>query len=123
MAWFAICMEIQQNKPKSRKLEVFCNEREKSGRFYFFYRALSTLIFHENYLVFSLLILTILNLLLGEFYIPISIIFVFFGATIYFPVMVIEIHSLAKSQYINTAHNNLLDKKRQHDLPNEHFFK
>ena len=79
--------------------------------------------FHENYMVFSLLVLSVFDILIFKGALPYASIIVVFGGLVFFPVITVEITRMAKSDVIDNAYINLFDEKYEPNLPNEHFFK
>jgi len=125
MAWFAICMEQQQRREKG--LEVLTGNKivhvSSSKSFGFKYmRGLSILIFHENYLVFTLPVIAALELFNAVESIDFFIVFTITAGAVYFPVQIIEIHRLVVSGKIQNGYSELFSSDHVPNLPNDHFF-
>lgn len=121
-AWFAICMHRQQLTSKgtaNKPLKEVNNIKKKSSLF----KGLSiicTLIFHENYLIFSLPILAFLNFYIFDFF-DLRVVFIILGGVVYFPVMLYDIWRLASSGIVDVAYNKLFFSKEKPNLPDDHF--
>ena len=126
MAWFAIGMEIQQNQfngNPQKKLTEVCKERPIEGIARKLLRGVTTIVFHENYIIFTMPVLAFFDLYVFDGQLPYMTALVIFGGAIYFPAMVMEIHKLASSGYLSTVHNNLFHRTHKPDLPEDSFFK
>lgn len=126
MAWFAIGMEIQQNQFNAnhqKKLTEICKERPDEGMARKLIRGITTIVFHENYIIFTMPLLAFSDLYVFDGQLPYMTALVVFGGAVYFPVMVMEIHKLASSGYLSTVHNNLFHRTHKPDLPKDSFFK
>ena len=121
-AWFAICMHRQQLTSKgtaNKPLKEVNNIKKKSSLF----KGLSkicTLIFHENYLIFSLPIVAFLNFYIFDFF-DLRVVFIILGGVVYFPVMLYDIWRLASSGIVDVAYNKLFFSKEKPNLPDDHF--
>ena len=125
MAWFAICMEQQQRRTKGldvnigRDLSLPIN----SNWFVFKYlRKLSSLIFHENYLIFWLPIVSCLQLfqMFGLF--DLRVAFTVASGVLYFPVQILEIHKLVIEERVENGYRSLFSSDEIPTLPEDHFF-
>ena len=126
LAWFSICMARQQFQTTTGPANRTQGSRPKNNSHkgvYYYIKALTTLVFHENFLVFSLLVLSFADILIFKGDLPYASMIVIFGGLVYFPVIAIEITRLAKSDVIDNACVNLFDEEYVPNLPNEHFFK
>ena len=121
-AWFAICMHRQQLTSKgtaNKPLKEVKNIKKKS----LFFRALLKicgLIFHENYLIFSLPIVAFLNFYIFDF-LDLRVVFIILGGVLYFPIMLYDIWRLASSGIVDVAYNKLFFSKEKPNLPDDHF--
>ena len=121
-AWFTICMHRQQLTSKgtaNKPLKEVKNIKKKSLLF----RRLSnlcTLIFHENYLIFSLPIVAFLNFYIFDF-LDLRVVFIILGGVLYFPIMLYDIWRLASSGIVDVAYNKLFFSKEKPNLPDDHF--
>jgi hypothetical protein len=128
MAWFAICMEQQQrrasncdfeNQPKTKIVMA-------SGRLWLWFdyiRKLTVIIFHENWLIFSLPLLATANFFQIFGAIDFRVVFTIVAGSLYFPVQVLEIHRLIITKRIQKGYSDLFSPYHIPDLPNDHFFK
>lgn len=126
MAWFSICMEQQQRRAKG--LDVNIGKGlvfpVNSNWFIFkFLRKLSILIFHENYLIFWLPIVSFLQLfqLFGLF--DFRVAFIVAAGVLYFPAQILEIHKLVIEKRVENAYHSLFLSDEIPKLPEDHFFK
>ncbi|MDB4013444.1 CDP-alcohol phosphatidyltransferase family protein [Flavobacteriaceae bacterium] len=121
-AWFAICMHRQQLTSKgtaNKPLKEVKNIKKKS----LFFRALLKicgLIFHENYLIFSLPIVAFLNFYIFDF-LDLRVVFIILGGVLYFPIMLYDVWRLASSGIVDVAYNKLFFSKEKPKLPDDHF--
>lgn len=121
-AWFAICMHRQQLTSKgtaTKPLKEVKNIKKKSSLF----KGLSKiciLIFHENYLIFSLPIVAFLNFYIFDFF-DLRVVFIILGGAVYFPIMLYDIWRLASSGIVDVAYNKLFFSKEKPNLPDDHF--
>lgn len=125
MAWFSICMEQQQRRVKA--LPVQTNDENtlshvKIGYCYKYIRGLSIVIFHENYLIFTLPVVALLELLNVFVLFDLRVIFTVLAGTLYFFVQVLEIHRLVVNNKIQKAYAELFSPNHKPNLPDDHFF-
>ena len=121
-AWFAICMHRQQLTSKGtadKPLKEVKNIKKKSLLFRGILK-ICTLIFHENYLIFSLPIVAFLNFYIFDF-LDLRVVFIILGGVVYFPVMLYDIWRLASSGIVDVAYNKLFFSKEKPNLPDDHF--
>ena len=104
---------------ESNPLKEIKNIKKKS---LFFRRSLKicTLIFHENYLIFSLPIVAFLNFYIFNF-LDLRVLFIILGGVVYFPVIIYDIWIMASSGIVDVAYNNLFFNKEKPNLPDDHF--
>ena len=125
MGWFAVCMERQQRIVKGADLsvsnEIFKATKPPSSVFRVI-KAITTVLFHENYIIFVLPILAFLQLILPEMIVDFRIIMIIIGGLVYFPVMILDIHKIAKENSIDKAYHKLFIDEKKPNLPNDHFF-
>ena len=128
MAWFAICMEQQQRRASSHdvqnrtKIEIML----ASGRLWLWFdyiKRLSVVIFHENWLIFTLPLIAIVQFFQVFGAIDFRVVFTILAGSLYFPVQVLEIHRLVITKRIQRGHSELFSPDHIPDLPNDHFFK
>lgn len=124
-AWFSISMYYQQqkiktfpNKPKPIKID---QTRKQNGIFYKILKKIATIIFHENYVIFYLPIFTFLNIYVFNNIIDFRIVIILIGATINFPITMIEILKISRGNKIDNSYNNLFFGKKRPNLPGDHF--
>jgi len=128
MAWFAICMERQQqqasdcdteNQPQTEKVIA-------SARLWLWFnhiRKFSVMIFHENWMIFTLPLLAIAHFFQVFGAIDFRVVFTIVAGCVYFPVQVLEIHRLIITKRIQKGYSDLFSTKHVPNLPNDHFFK
>jgi len=124
-AWFSISMFYQQqqqkyhpDKPKPIKVNTFNNPRSKVLNFF---RKLTTLIFHENYVIFYLPILTFITLFTPFSLFDFRVIIIIIGGLIYFPIVINDIFRISKNSRIDRSYNKIFFENKKPDLPNDHF--
>ena len=125
MAWFSICMEQQQRRVKGLAVEMnddLTPSPVKVGYCFKYIRGLSIIIFHENYLIFTLPVFAILEFLHSFVLLDFRVIFTVLAGTLYFIVQVIEIHRLVINKKIQKGYSELFSPSHQPDLPKDHFF-
>ena len=126
MAWFAICMEQQQRRASSHDVQNRAKTEimPASGRLWFDYiRRLTVVIFHENWLIFTLPLLAIAQFFQVFGAIDLRVVFTIMAGSLYFPVQVLEIHRLVITKRIQRGYSELFSPDHIPDLPNDHFFK
>ena len=126
MAWFAICMEQQQRRAKGLDVNIGRDLflPTNSNRFVFKYlRKLSVLIFHENYLIFWLPLVSCLQLFQVFGLFDLRVAFTVAAGVLYFPVQILEIHKLVIEKRVENGYNSLFSSDEIPKLPEEHFLK
>ena len=126
MAWFAICMEQQQRRAKSHDVQNRAKTEimPASGRLWFGHiRRLTVLIFHENWLIFTLPLLATAQFFQVFGAIDLRVVFTIMAGSLYFPVQVLEIHRLVITNRIQKGYSELFSPDHVPNLPNDHFFK
>lgn len=127
MAWFAICMEQQQRRASSHDAQ---NRPETeimpaSGRLWLWFdyiRRFTVVIFHENWLIFTLPLLAIAQFFQVFGAIDLRVVFTITAGSLYFPVQVLEIHRLVITKRIQRGYSELFSPDHIPDLPKDHFF-
>ncbi len=125
MGWFAVCMERQQRRAKGSDLALppnFVHSSRPPSRAYWAIRAGTTLIFHENYITFSLPLLALSQLFVSNYLPDFRVALVVLAGTFYFLVMIIEIQRIASTRGIEEAYRKLFIDDAKPDLPKDHFF-
>lgn len=128
MAWFAICMEQQQRRASSHDVQNRAKTEimPASGRLWLWFdyiRRLTVVIFHENWLIFTLPVLAIAQFFQVFGVIDLRVVFTIMAGSLYFPVQVLEIHRLVITKRIQRGYSELFSPDHIPDLPNDHFFK
>ena len=128
MAWFAICMEQQQRRASSHDVQNWAKTKivPASGRLWLWFdyiRRLTVVIFHENFLIFTLPVMAALQLSQVLGFIDLRVVFTVLAGVLYFPVQVLEIHRLVVTKRIQRGYSELFSSDHIPDLPNDHFFK
>jgi len=128
MAWFAICMEQQQRRASSHDVQNRAKTEimPASGRLWLWFdyiRRLTVVIFHENWLIFTLPLLAIAQFFQVFGAIDLRVVFTIMAGSLYFPVQVLEIHRLVITKRIQRGYSELFSHDHIPDLPNDHFFK
>ena len=126
MAWFAICMEQQQRRASSHDVQNRAKTEimPASGRFWFDYiRRFTVVIFHENWLIFTLPLLATAQFFQVFGAIDLRVVFTIMAGSLYFPVQVLEIHRLVITKRIQRGYSELFSPDHIPGLPNDHFFK
>lgn len=126
MAWFAVCMEQQQRRARGlgvdieEKLEII---PDSSWLWFEYVRRFTVIIFHENFLIFTLPVMAALQLSQVLGFIDLRVVFTLLAGVLYFPVQVLEIHRLVVTKRIQRGYSELFSSDHIPDLPNDHFFK
>ena len=128
MAWFAICMEQQQRRASSHDVQNWAKTEivPPSGRLWSWFdyiRRLTVVIFHENWLIFTLPLLATAQFFQVFGAIDLRVVFTILAGSLYFPVQVLEIHRLVITKRIQRGYSELFSLDHIPDLPNDHFFK
>lgn len=126
MAWYAVCMEQQQRR--ARGLGVDIEEKleitpDSSWLWFEYVRRFTVIIFHENFLIFTLPVMAALQLSQVLGFIDLRVVFTVLAGVLYFPVQVLEIHRLVVTKRIQRGYSELFSSDHIPDLPNDHFFK
>ena len=126
MAWYAVCMEQQQRR--ARGLDVDIEEKleitpDSSWLWFEYVRRFTVIIFHENFLIFTLPVMAALQLSQVLGFIDLRVVFTVLAGVLYFPVQVLEIHRLVVTKRIQRGYSELFSSDHIPDLPNDHFFK
>ena len=125
MGWFAICMERQQRRVKGANLQLenfILNRPTEISRIYWIIRSAVYLLYHENFIIFTLPIISIINLFLLDVLPDFRVLLVVIAGVFYFSVMVLEIHRIIDAQKLEAAYNKLFTDNSQLELPKDHFF-
>ncbi len=124
-AWFSITMYFQQqqhkNYPNKPQPIVIKNIEIPKSKTLNIFRKISTLFFHENYVIFYLPILTFCNFFIPLDLIDFRVVIILCGAIINFPVVLIDIFRISKSSRIDKSYNKLFFENRKPKLPFDHF--
>lgn len=126
MGWFTICMERQQRLVKGRNLNLdnsSFNSSPEVSRVYWCIRSFVYLLFHENYIIFSLPIISIIQFFLLDYFSCFRVILIVIAGSLYFSVMVLEIHRIIVAKKLDEAYNKLFYESSDLELPKDHFFK
>jgi phosphatidylglycerophosphate synthase len=128
MAWFAICMEQQQRRASSHDVQNWAKTKivPASGRLWLWFdyiRRLTVVIFHENWLIFTLPLLATVQFFQIFGTTDLRVVFTIMAGSLYFPVQVLEIHRLVITKRIQRGYSELFSPDHIPDLPNDHFFK
>lgn len=126
MAWWSIVMERQQKIAKNFEEKIIFTQnkiQEKDTYFYSYFRSLSILIFHENYLIFSLPIFGFIQFYFLQDNFDLRVIYIYLATSIHFPIVFLEIQKLIKKKKLSSSYRNLFINDKIPNLPNDHFFK
>jgi phosphatidylglycerophosphate synthase len=128
IAWFAICMEQQQRRASSQDVQNLAKTEimPASGKLWLWFdyiRRLTVVIFHENWLIFTLPLLATAQFFQVFGTIDLRVVFTIVAGSLYFPVQVLEIHRLVITKRIQRGYSELFSSNHIPDLPNDHFFK
>ncbi|MDB4619141.1 CDP-alcohol phosphatidyltransferase family protein [bacterium] len=128
MAWFAICMEQQQRRASSHDVQNRAKTEiiMASGRLWLWFdyiRRLTVVIFHENWLIFTLPLLAIAQFFQVFGAIDFRVVFTIVAGSLYFPVQVLEIHRLVITKRVERGYSELFSDNHIPKLPNDHFLK
>lgn len=124
-AWFSISMYHQQqkeklypNKPQPIKINSIDNPRNNVVNFF---RKFTTLLFHENYVIFYLPILTFFTLFTPFSLIDFRVIIIIIGGLIYFPIIINDIFRISRNSNIDKSYNEIFFENKKPNLPKDHF--
>ena len=128
MAWFAICMEQQQRRASSHDVQnraktEIVGAPDRLWSLFDYIRRLTVVIFHENWLIFTLPLLATAQFFQVFGAIDLRVVFTIMAGSLYFPVQVLEIHRLVITKRIQRGYSDLFSPDHIPDLPNDHFFK
>lgn len=126
LAWFSICMHRQQQQQKGRAHEASVASPQiavTEGITGKIFRTVNTLIFHENYIIFLLPLLSLLHLLYFSQWFDFRVVLVFLGAFLYFPVVCYDIWLMTRNKKIDSAYHKLFFSTEPPVLPDEHFLR
>ena len=128
MAWFAICMEHQQRLASGHDVQNRAKAeivRTPGGLWSLFnyIRRLTVVIFHENWLIFTLPLLATAQFFQFFGAIDLRVVFTIMAGSLYFPVQVLEVHRLVITNRIQKGYSDLFSPNHIPNLPNDHFFK
>jgi hypothetical protein len=124
LGWFSIAMHYQQLRVKGladKPIQVDYRPAKPSF-IYRICRNVSTLMFHETYLMYSLPLLSIAQF----FYVipgfDFRVVLLVIGGVLYFPVIIYDLWRLAVEGHIDNAYNKLFFDNNKPNLPSNHFF-
>lgn len=126
MAWFAICMEQQQRRAKGLTVNIekdLCPPITTNWFVFAYFRKITVLIFHENYLIFWLPIVSCIQFFQLFELIDLRVAFTVAAGVLYFPVQILEIHKLVIGERVESGYYSLFSSDKIPKLPEEHFFK
>jgi phosphatidylglycerophosphate synthase len=128
MAWFAICMEHQQRRAsghdvQNRAKADIVRTPSRLWSLFDYIRRLTVVIFHENWLIFTLPLFAIVQFFQVFGDIDLRVVFTIVAGSLYFPVQVLEIRRLVITNRIQRGYSDLFSANHIPDLPNDHFFK
>ncbi len=125
MGWYALCMERQQRRAKSKDLRLPSDFRylpNSRSLFYNLIRKSSTFLFHENYAIFLLPLLAFANLFLPDNLPDFRVVMVTLSGSLYFLVMFLEIKRIYTDREIDEAYRKMFFDEANPVLPKDHFF-
>ena len=122
------CSLYEQQQRRARGLVLDIEEKleiipDSSWLWFEYVRRLTVIIFHENFLIFTLPVMAALQLSQVLGFIDLRVVFTVLAGVLYFPVQVLEIHRLAVTKRIQRGYSELFSSDHIPDLPNDHFFK
>ena len=124
-AWFSIGMYYQQqlekhhpNKPQPIKINSIDKPR---GKLLNFFRKCTTLLFHENYVIFYLPIITFFDLFTPFSLFDFRVLIIIFGGLVYFPIIMNDIFRISDNSRIDKSYNKIFFENKKPDLPKDHF--
>jgi len=124
-AWFSITMYFQQQQQKhypSKPQPIIINHTEiPRGKILKIFRKLSILLFHENYVIFYLPILTFFTLFIPLGLIDFRVMIILCGGLINFPIVLSDIFRISKNSRIDKSYNKLFFENKKPKLPFDHF--
>lgn len=126
MGWFTICMERQQRLVKGCNLDLdnsHFNLSPQASRVYWCIRSFVYLLFHENYIIFTMPIISMINFFLPDYFPDFRVGLIVIAGTLYFAVMVTEIHRIISTKKLEEAYNKIFHQSSVPELPKDHFFK
>ena len=125
IGWFSIIMEFFENKIKNNGKTIKLPKlvKRKKNIILLILCRLGSLLFHEDYAVFTLPIIFFSNIFLFNYFVfDIRAIITIYGALILFPAIVLDIIYYAKNK-IDSNFRNLNDKNLKPKLPDILYFK
>ena len=124
MGWFAICMEQQQLISKNAKImqKDFAVSSSSETKIMFIARKITTLFFHENYLIFLVPFAALLHFLELTSSFDLRIAFTIIAATVFLPIQIFDIIKITNSGKIEKTYNSLFILRDKPNLPDDHFF-
>jgi len=130
MGWWSICMYRQQHQCKGIACEFTGKDAATSvkhkTRSYFFWKLIriaSTLLFHENYMIFHLPLLAVFAVVVPGHLPDFRIVLTVLGGSMYFLFVIHEIVQISSNRRLDAAYNRLFDIADKPDLPDDHFIR
>jgi hypothetical protein len=123
-AWFAICMHQQQRRAEGNFLhpQKISYEKRVFTPIHKLLKVGVAFIFHENYAIFMLPCLALLQLTLSlPTFFDFRVLLIIIGGSIYFPLMIFDIWKMATDGRIDNAYGKLFFGDQIPDLPSDHF--
>lgn len=123
-AWFAICMHQQQRRAEGNFLRPskISYQRRAIMPMHKAFKVVVAFIFHENYAIFMLPCLAILQLTISlPTVFDFRVLLIIIGGSIYFPLMIFDIWKMATDGRIDNAYGKLFFGDQAPDLPADHF--
>ena len=117
-AWYSIIMYYQQNKVKG-KINKEIKLRDKLFHHNFLtksLKAVSLILFHENYTIFFYPVLGLINLYFNDYF-DFRVIIVVWGGSFYFIYNIWDLIKISKSKVIDKRYNETFIKKKLPKLP------
>ena len=125
MAWFSIIMQYQQNKTKADTVgasKTFITEIPKKEIKTLPIKKIIMLVFHENYMIFILPLLALVQLIYIDDLFDFRTIYIVLAGTLNFGVMIMLINDVVREKKASKAYNDLFETFKKPDLPKDHFF-
>ena len=128
MAWFAICMEQQQRRAsghdvQNRSMTEIVDTPDRLWPWFDYIRRLTVVIFHENWLIFTLPLIATAQFFQVFGAIDLRVVFTIVAGGLYFPVQVLEIHRLVITKRVERGYSELFSDNHIPELPRDHFLK
>lgn len=123
IGWFSIVMKFFEIKIKSNS-EIIKSKKEKNKKIIISILCrLGSLIFHEDYAIFTLPLIFFSNIFLFKYFIfDIRAIITIYGALVLFPAIILDINYYANNK-IDSNLSNINDKNFKPNLPDVLWFK